>query len=184
MFILNGQPLSPDVAFTHDGIQYPNNWLRLASPEDRAAIGITEEPDAPFYDQRFYWGPNLPKDHAQLVEQWVGQVKQTAGTLLAGSDWYITRQAETGTPTPADVLFYRLAVRDISGTKEGKIRATTTTDELAAYVTSADYSGWPTKDEPITQADDTISFDGVTRGSYVTGDTISGGSGNDTLTFN
>ena len=155
MFILNNKPLSPDVAFTHDGIQYPNNWLRLSSPEEREAIGITEAPDDPFYDQRFYWGPDLPKDHAQLVEQWVSQVKQTAGSLLSGSDWYITRQAETGTPTPADVLFYRLAVRDISGTKEGKIRATTTTDELAAYVTSADYSSWPAQDVPI--GDDTAT---------------------------
>lgn len=184
MFILNGQPLSPDVAFTHDGIQYPNNWLRLASPEERAAIGITEEPDPIPVDQRFYWDTGIPKEHNQLVEQWVGQTKTTAGTLLASSDWYITRQAETGTPTPADVLFYRLAVRDISGTKEGQIRATTTTDELAAYVTSADYSGWPTKDEPITQADDTISFDGVTSGSYFTATSIVGGVGNDTLTFN
>lgn len=185
MFILNNQPLSPDRAFTtEDGTQFPANWLRLSSPEERAALGITETEDEPWYDQRFYWGPDLPKDHAQLVEQWVGQTKTTAGTLLAGSDWYITRQAETGTPTPADVLFYRLAVRDISGTKEGKIRATTTTDELAAYVTSADYSGWPTKDEPITQADDTISFDGVTSGSYFTATSIVGGFGNDTLTFN
>jgi len=164
MFILNNQPLSPDRAFTtEDGTQFPANWLRLSSPEERAALGITETEDEPWYDQRFYWGPDLPKD---------------------GSDWYITRQAETGTPTPADVLFYRLAVRDISGTKEGKIRATTTTDELAAYVTSADYSGWPTKDEPITQADDTISFDGVTSGSYFTATSIVGGFGNDTLTFN
>ena len=68
---------------------------------------------------------------------------------------HITRQAETGTPTPADVLFYRLAVRDISGTKEGKIRATTTTDELAAYVTSSDYSSWPTEDVPT--GDDTTT---------------------------
>jgi hypothetical protein len=45
MFVLDGKPLSPDVAFTHDGIQYPANWLRLATPEERAAIGITEVPD-------------------------------------------------------------------------------------------------------------------------------------------
>ena len=183
MFILDGKPLSPDVAFTHDGIQYPNNWLRLSSPEEREAIGITEEPDPIPVDQRFYWDTGIPKDHAQLVEQWVSQVKQTAGSLLSGSDWYITRQAETGTPTPADVLFYRLAVRDISGTKEGKIRATTTTDELAAYVTSADYSNWPTEDEPVTDPDDNIVVDGVTSGSFFTASTVVGGSGEDTLTF-
>ena len=41
MFILDGKPLSPDNAFTHDGINYPANWLRLATPEEREAIGIT-----------------------------------------------------------------------------------------------------------------------------------------------
>jgi len=60
-FQLNGQPFNPDTAFTHGDIQYPANWFRLASAEDRAAIGITEVPDPEQYDQRFYWGPNNPK---------------------------------------------------------------------------------------------------------------------------
>jgi hypothetical protein len=76
MFILNGKPLSPDVAFTTGGIQYPANWLRLATPEEREAIGITEQADPPVWDQRFAWGYSedgqlIWKDHTQLVEQWV-----------------------------------------------------------------------------------------------------------------
>lgn len=142
MFILDGKPLSPDVAFTHNGIQYPANWLRLATPEERAAIGITEEPDPQPYDQRFYWGPELPKDHGQLVAQWVGQTKATAGSLLAPSDWYTTRQAETGTAAPQEVLDRRAEIRSFSNTKEQAILATTSTEELAAYITSADYSRW------------------------------------------
>ena len=103
MYLFNNKPLAPERAFkTEDGTQYPANWLRLATPEQRAAIGITEVPDpVQSYDQRFYWGPELPKDHAQLVEQWIGQTKQTAGTLLAPYDWYIVRQAETGKAVPA-----------------------------------------------------------------------------------
>ena len=62
MFMLNDKPLALDTAFsTEDGTQYPSNWLRLASPEERAAIGITEVPDAPSYDDRFYWGVDNPK---------------------------------------------------------------------------------------------------------------------------
>jgi hypothetical protein len=62
MFLLDGNPLSPDRAFTTaDGTQYPANWLRRASPEERAAIGITEAPEPEPYDQRFYWGPGNPK---------------------------------------------------------------------------------------------------------------------------
>ena len=157
MFILNGQPLSPDVAFTHDGVQYPANWLRLASPEERAAIGITEVPDEPTYDQRFYWGPNIPKDHAQLVEQWVGQIKATAGSLLSQSDWYITRASETGLQAPQSVLDRRADIRALSNSKEAFLEATTTTDELAAYVTGPEFNVW---EVIVPEAgNDTLSFE-------------------------
>jgi hypothetical protein len=73
MFILDGKPLSPDRAFTHNGIQYPANWLRLSTLAEKEAIGITEVPDPPTYDERFYWGYDqdgqlIPKDHTQLVD--------------------------------------------------------------------------------------------------------------------
>ena len=179
MFILNDQPLSPDRAFTHNQIQYPANWLRLSSPEEREAIGITEEPDPIQVDQRFYWDTGIPKDHTQLVDQWVGQVKQTAGSLLSQTDWYITRASETGVAAPQSVLERRAEVRNLSNEKEAFLRLTETTDELAAYVTSAEFSVWEV--QPIV--DETIVVDGVTSGSYVTADTLFGGSGEDTLTF-
>lgn len=181
MFILDGKPLSPDRAFTHAGIQYPANWLRLSSPEERAAIGITEAPPEPVYDQRFYWGPDNPKEHTQLVEQWTGQIKATAGSLLSQTDWYITRASETGVAAPQSVLDRRSDIRQRSNDKEAFLTATTTTDELAAYVTSPEFSTW--EDQPVPVADDTIIVDGVTSGTILTGDTILGGSGTDTLTF-
>lgn len=56
MFLLNDKPLAIDVAFTHDGVQYPANWLRLASPAERSAIGITEVADEDTsFDGRYYW---------------------------------------------------------------------------------------------------------------------------------
>lgn len=62
MFMLDNKPLALDTPFTtEDGTQYPANWLRLASPEERAEIGITEVADAASYDDRFYWGINAPK---------------------------------------------------------------------------------------------------------------------------
>ncbi len=61
MFQLDNKPLALDTPFTHAGIQYPANWLRLASPQERAAIGITEVVDPVIYDDRFYWGVNSPK---------------------------------------------------------------------------------------------------------------------------
>jgi hypothetical protein len=56
MFILNGKPLSPDTAFTAGDIQFPANWLRLASVEDREAIGITEMTVVGTRaDDRYFW---------------------------------------------------------------------------------------------------------------------------------
>ena len=143
MFILDGRPLSPDVPFEHDGISYPANWLRLASPEERAAIGITEEPDPAPYDQRFYWAPDLPKDHAQLVQQWTQQTRTTAGTLLTPTDWYVVRELDNNTPTPVEMKDWRQAIRTDCETKIAAIDATTTTEELAAYITGANYPVWP-----------------------------------------
>jgi hypothetical protein len=148
MFLLNGKPLALDVAFrTPDGTQYPNNWLRLASPESREAIGITESADPPTWDQRFYWGYDadgnlIPKDHTQLVTQWSEQTRTTAGTLLSPTDWMIIREADNDTPIPADIKTARQNTRVLCHHKVNTIGITTTTPELATYVTSPDYSSW------------------------------------------
>ena len=193
MFILDGKPLSPDRAFTtSDGRQFPANWLRLSSPEEREALGITEVPDAPTYDQRFYWDVNLPKDHAQLVEQWTAQVKATAGSLLSQTDWYITRQAETGVAVPQSVLDRRSLIRYMSNDKEVFLALTASTEQLAEYVTSAEFNNWESgasiqQDEPSPEAPvsgsgtDVIDFS--TSGTAITGSGLFGGSGEDTLTF-
>ena len=149
MFLLNGKPLSPDVAFTTpDGTQYPANWLRLASPAERKAIGITEVPDPPSYDQRFYWGPDLPKDHDQLVEQWTATTRATANTLLAPTDWMVVREADNGTPMDPSTKELRQLYRLQTGEKVTAIKATANTAALASYITGPDYSQWGPMPEP------------------------------------
>lgn len=148
MFILDGKPLSPDVAFTHDGVQYPANWLRLATTEEREAIGITEVPDPAPYDQRFYWGYDaegnlIPKDHAQLVEQWTNQTRHTANTLLTPTDWIIIREADNGKAADPLIKVWRQDVRFAAGDKITAIEATVSTADLAAYITGTEYPVWP-----------------------------------------
>jgi hypothetical protein len=181
MFILDGKPLSPDVAFTAtdaDGqlIQFPANWLRLSTPEQRAAIGITEQVDPPSWDQRWAWGYDADghliwKDHTQLVEQWVAQTRATAGTLLVPSDWLVIREQDNGTAVPTQWKDWRQAIRMATGDKVAAIEATTTTEELAAYITGADYPMWPAdpnQPQPEPPVEDTISFEGgVTSGQIV-----------------
>jgi len=160
MFLLDGKPLSPDVAFTDvNGIQHPANWLRLASPEERAEAGITEVPDPAPYDQRFYWGPGLPKDHTQLVEQWTQQTRTTANTLLAPTDWIIIREADNGKAADPVLKTWREDIRLATGVKVGVIRDTLDTDDLAAYITGANYPVWPADPyAPQPVADDTVLF--------------------------
>jgi hypothetical protein len=168
MFMLDNKHLGLDVAFTHDGIQYPANWLRLASPAERAAIGITEVADPVPHDDRFFWAPGVPKlledreeSDAQgnplyvkvlgevngkpamvdsterlvtkgLKSQFVAQVKATAGSLLAATDWKVTRAAEGVKTVDADTLAARAAIRAASDANETAIKACTTVDQLAA----------------------------------------------------
>lgn len=131
MFMLDDKPLALDVPFTHNEIQYPANWLRLASPEERAAIGVTEVADPERYDDRFYWGPGVPKDIDQLKKVMLSQVKATAASLLAPTDWKITRAAEGIKPCDADTLTARAAIRAASDANEALVTACATVDELA-----------------------------------------------------
>lgn len=164
MFLLDGKPLSPDVAFTDiNGIQHPANWLRLATPEEREAAGVTEVPDPAPYDQRFFWGYDaegdlIPKDHAQLVEQWSQQTRATANTLLAPTDWIIIREADNGKPADPSLKAWREDIRLATGTKVTAIKQTADTPALAAYITGADYPAWPSDPYAAPSSD---SADGV-----------------------
>ena len=142
---LDGKQLSYDRAFTHDGIQYPKNWLRLTTLEEKKAIGITEVADEPIaYDQKFYWGPDNPKDHTELKTLWIKETKNNAAKLLAETDWYVVRKSETSTAIPTDVATRRAAIRTLCNTKETAINATADTAALATYITGSDYGSWET----------------------------------------
>ena len=131
---LNGSPLSLDVAFRDsEGTQYPSNWLRGSTAAQRAAVpsgGITWEADPPWYDQEFYWGADKPKDIAGLKTNWVQKQKDTANSLLARTDWLVTRMSEAGTAIPTAQANYRTAVRTQCGLREATINACADTGVL------------------------------------------------------
>jgi hypothetical protein len=165
MFILDGKPLSPDVAFTDPatGVQYPANWLRLSTLEEKEAIGITEQADPPVWDQRFAWGYSedgqlIWKDHTQLVEQWVAQTRTTAGTLIQPTDWMVIREQDNGTVVPESVKALREDIRLATGQKNAAIEATADTAELAAYITGSEYPVWPS-DSPAPV--ESVAIDGL-----------------------
>ena len=79
-FQLDGKPLPVDVPFSSNGINYPSNWLRLSSADEKKAIGITEIADDPIFDQRFYWSESKAKD----LED--SNAKDSEGNLIKDSD--------------------------------------------------------------------------------------------------
>jgi len=130
-------------------------------------------PDPAPYDQRFYWGYDqnnqlIPKDHAQLVEQWTQQTRTTANTLLQPTDWVIIREADNGKAADPLLKVWRQDVRFAAGEKITAIEATVSTADLAAYITGTQYPVWPS--DPYTPVTDTpadgleFSGNGVTTG--------------------
>ena len=146
MLKLDGKTLPYDRAFTHNEIQYPANWLRLATLSEKNAIGITEVADPPSYDQRFYWGVDKPKDLADLKKTWIDKQKATAGSLLSKTDWMIIRKEEASTAVPDATQTYRASVRKKCKQREDQITACSTTDELAALIGDGKRQGAEKKD--------------------------------------
>ena len=154
-FKLNGNPLAVDVAFSHNDINYPANWLRLASKTEKEAIGITEVADDPVFDSRFYWGNGTARalddktetiDGVEYTTQGVksvlkAQEKATAGSLLARYDWYVVRKAEKSTAIPSAITTYRDAVRTACDTREKEIDACADTAALVTLYSSTEKDG-------------------------------------------
>ena len=69
-----------------------------------------------------------------LKSQWTAQVKDTAGKLLAQTDWMVVRKAERNVAIPADVVAKRAAIVAECDRLETAIAACTTVETLIAVV--------------------------------------------------
>lgn len=141
-FKLNSKTLPIDVAFSSNGVNYPANWLRLTTLDEKKAIGITEVSDSVTYDQRFYWSANKAKALAGLKTNWITQQKNTANALLAPYDWYIIRKLEEGKDIPGAVSKYRDDVRTACAARETQINAVIDVTSLKDLVDSS-LTAWP-----------------------------------------
>jgi hypothetical protein len=177
MYKVNNKPLQLDRAFTLGDIQYPANWLRFSSAEDRAALGITWETEATRADDRFYWSgdinnPKAMEDREEVDEegnpmyvkvlgevdgepamvdsderlvtkglksQWVAQVKTTAGTMLAATDWMVIRKAERDVAIPDGVVASRAAIVAEADRLEAAINLCENVEQLIAVVSAQNW---------------------------------------------
>lgn len=163
-FKLDGKPLAVDVAFSHNDINYPANWLRLTTKAEKEAIGITEVADAPTYDSRFYWNDGTAKElddvnatdengdllkdenGNQVVTQGVksvlkAQEKEIAKSLLNTYDWQVVRKAEKGTELDSAVATYRDSIRTAYTTRKTEITNCADTAALVTLYGSTEKNG-------------------------------------------
>ena len=158
-YYIGTRGLPMDIPWEHNDVQYPANWLRLSSSQDRAELGITWGDVAEYYDQKFYWGFDadgnlIPKTYVDLQANWVAQTKHTANTMLAPSDWRVIKAKETSKTMNAGWKTWRQTIRTECGTKVTAIEDCAKIGDvsphadlarvqaLAEYVTGADYPAW------------------------------------------
>ena len=84
--------------------------------------------------------PVLDEDGVQIVTPGVktnekNQIKAQAAGLLQSTDWYVVRNAESGTAIPADVTTFRTAVRTKSNEMETAIDNAATIEAVEALFT-------------------------------------------------
>jgi len=75
-----------------------------------------------------------------LKSTMIAQVKHTAGTLLAQTDWYVTRLNEKSTAIPADVTTNRDAIRTECDRLETAIAGAA---DVEALITVMNSQNWP-----------------------------------------
>ena len=92
MIVRNGQPFNIDAGWTDEnGFQYPANWYRLATDEERTEKGFSWVDDPPVYDERYYYTDGTPKPLDQVQQRVKNDLsairwgKQAQGIIYNGS---------------------------------------------------------------------------------------------------
>ena len=74
-----------------------------------------------------------------LKSQWIAQVKATAGSMLASTDWMVIRKAERDVPIDADVAAKRAAILAEANRLEAAISACADVDALITVVSNQNW---------------------------------------------
>jgi hypothetical protein len=154
----NQSYIQEGTAFEVNGVQYPQNWLNLSTPEEKAELGLeevvaTNQPQ----NQVYYWvsetltGPtltytNTPKDLTQVKSTAIAQVNQTAYSILLPSDWMVVKAVETSTKTPAAWDTYRQSVRTTATSTVNGIEGAVDVDGVQAVMSSI---AWPKNPDQV-----------------------------------
>jgi hypothetical protein len=170
MFQLNGNPISIDSEVTVNGIRYPHlrdpalreqlGIVEVADPEQydqRFYWGVgnpkllndrleVKEDGTPLYVQVYNPATEEMEDTTEQVvtkglkSQWTAQIKDTAGKLLAQTDWMVVRKAERNIDVPTAVAAKRAAIVAECDRLEAAIAGCADVEALIAVV---GLQNWP-----------------------------------------
>ena len=164
-----------------DGFKHPYNWSSSWSADDLKKWGVSIEADVDTsYDDRFYWAKDIERKLAdenvvdasgkavndpitgkQMIQsglktQWIAQTKSFSNSLLASTDWYVTRKAEATTAIPSNISKYRTDVRTASKAIEDKINGVNTLAKFMALFDVPMKDGNPSGNAPIYDFPDEV----------------------------
>ena len=146
-------------AFKHPttGIQYPRNWLTLASDSEKASVGFIEvtysgsHKDGEYYNNSesaavynasagtvVITKSSTAKNLADLKAYKKTLSSSGAYSSLQSTDWYVVRKEEIGTAIPSNVTAYRTATRLVCNSLNTAITNASDIDALAALYSNAD----------------------------------------------
>ena len=146
-------------AFKHPktGIQYPRNWLNLATAQEKKDVGFIEltfsgadkddkyyinSESSPVYDASAgtvtITKSSTARNVAVLQTSFKESITQKAWTNLGETDWYVTRKSEISTAIPAKITAFRTATRLVANSHKTAVDNCTTVEELAATYNYAD----------------------------------------------
>ena len=131
-----GRALPLDKAFSHNNISFPANWLRVSTPADKEAQGIswvtTEEP------------PVVRAPLEREKSDGIARAKDTAGKMLAQSDWMVVASVERSRVVAEDWAEYRAAVIAEADRLEGQYSAAESYEAIDAI-----QQNWPLNPDEV-----------------------------------
>jgi len=174
-------------AFKHPttGLQYPRNWLNLATDSEKSDVGFIEVTYTGSHKDSEYYinGESSPvynsgagtvvitrstsaKNLATVKAEKLESARAMTYQALLPTDWYIIRKSEHSTAIPAKIVAYRLAARTVYNSLQTAITNASDVDAVSAlynHVDSArdsDLSVDGTSSSVVSTSNNTITSNG------------------------
>lgn len=136
----DGRALPLDKAFSHNNISFPANWLRVSTPADKEAQGISwVTPEEP---------PVVRAPLEREKSDGIARAKDTAGKMLAQSDWMVIASVERSRVLADEWAEYRAAVIAEADRLESQFGTAESYEALDAIV-----QNWPINPDEQAERD-------------------------------